>query len=267
LLNLEQANPYFGEVKMVKSKFFATAILASILLLAIVNLGAIVVNAQGQETVTILDAIGGTTDPAAGSYQYADGTTQTFTATADNSYIFAGWTILSSGGSSISTSNPLSLPIVSGSSYSIQANFDPILLPPGQIGLPTSMASAAIVVVLASAGGTVNPPPGTYALDNATSLNLSATANSGWTFSHWVISGSITSHGDAPTNLTPTDNPYNVNHGYGSIYQYQAVFTPTSSGSPGPSPTVPEFSAIYVGIVAVALLAIALGTFAVKRRK
>jgi hypothetical protein len=267
LLNLKRTNAYFGEVKMVKSKFFATAILTSILILAIMNLGSIVVNAQGQENVTILDAIGGTTDPAAGNYQYADGSTQTFTATPDSSYIFAGWTILSSGGSSISTDNPLSLPIVSGNSYSIQPNFDPLLLPPGATSLPTSMATAAIVVVLTSAGGTVSPTPGTYALDNATSLNLSATASSGWTFSHWVISGPITGHGGAPVNLTPTDNPYNVNHGYGATYQYQAVFTPTSSGSPGPSPTVPEFSAIYIGIVAVALLAIALGTFAVKRRK
>jgi hypothetical protein len=252
---------------MVKSKFFTTAMLTAILLFAVVNLGSIVVNAQAQETVTILDSVGGTTNPVAGTYQYSDGSTQSFTATADSAYIFSGWTVLSSGGSSISSSNPLSLPILSGVSYTIQPNFDPLLVPPGAQRLPTYMATAAIVVVLSSAGGTVNPAPGTYALDNATSLNLQATANSGWTFSHWVISGPITGHGGAPVNLTPTDNPYNVNHGYGATYQYQAVFNPTSSGSPGPSPTVPEYPAIYVGIVAIALLAIAIGTYAVKRRK
>jgi hypothetical protein len=251
---------------MSKSKFVAITLLASILLLAIVNLGSIV-TAQGQGSATILDAVGGTTSPGPGNYQYPDGSTQTFTATPDANYVFAGWTILSSGGSSISSSNPLSLPMMSGVTYEIQAGFDPILVPPGATRLPANMSNAAIVVVLTSAGGTVSPAPGTYALDNATQLSLKATANSGWTFSHWVISGPITGHGGSPLNLTPTDNPYNVNHGYGATYQYQAVFNPTSSGSPGPSPTIPEYSAVYIGIVAVALVAIALGTLVVKRRK
>ncbi len=78
------------------------------------------------------------------------------------------------------------------------------------------MATAAIVVVLAVAGGTTSPAPGTYALADATALNLKATPASGWTFSHWVISGPNLSHGGYPYTATPTDNPYNVNHGYGN---------------------------------------------------
>jgi hypothetical protein len=94
-----------------------------------------------------------------------------------------------------------------------------------------------------ASGGTTSPAPGKYAFTNADKLNITAMPDNGWKFSHWVILGADTSnHGDAPTNLQPTDNPYNVNHGYGATYAYQAVFTETSS----PSPSVPEFPILAV---------------------
>ena len=113
-------------------------------------------------------------------------------------------------------------------------------------------------MVLPAAGGTTIPAPGTYALANATSLQLTAMPDNGWQFSHWVISGSdvTTGHGSAPTNLEPTDNPYNVNHGYGNTYNYQPVFT--QSGSTSPSPTVPELSAVLLIAVLVAMIPIVL---------
>ena len=106
--------------------------------------------------------------------------------------------------------------------------------PPGVLGLPSNMATAAIVVVLAGAGGTTTPVAGTYALADATSMELVANPFSGWTFSHWIIYGPNLSHGGYPFTATPTVNPYNVNHGYGATYQYQAVFLP--AGSTGPTP-------------------------------
>ena len=66
-------------------------------------------------------------------------------------------------------------------------------------------------------------------------LTYKQLADSGWTFSHWVISGPNLSHGGYPYTATPTENPYNVNHGYGNRYDYQAVFVPTGSTEPTPS--------------------------------
>ena len=98
--------------------------------------------------------------------------------------------------------------------------------------------TAATVVILPSAGGTTNPAPGTYLLADASHYNIQAVPNSGWQFSHWTICGTNAIHGSSPVNWNPTDNPYNVNHGYGDVYRYQAVFVPIgSSTEPTPTPT------------------------------
>jgi hypothetical protein len=248
---------------MVKSKkFFALTLIISLTVLATI---AGVLNAQTQATVKILASIGGTTDPAAGTTTYADGTSVTFTATPDSGSVFNNWIIATGEGTSTVSENPITIPVVGGTTYDVQAVFSPLLPPPGVTNLPTNMATAAIVVVLAGAGGTTTPIPGSYALADATQLNLTATALSGWQFSHWVIYGPNLSHGGYPYTATPTDNPYNVNHGYGNTYSYQPVFIPLETTEP--TPTVPEFSGIAVVGLAFALVAVAVGTIVYKRKK
>ncbi len=57
---------------MVKSKkIFALTLIVSLLVVAAF---AGTISAQSQATVNILDSIGGTTDPAAGTHTYNDGT-------------------------------------------------------------------------------------------------------------------------------------------------------------------------------------------------
>ncbi len=253
---------YFGEIVMKSKKIFALTLLTSLLLFA--ALSAISVQAQSTATVTVLSSIGGTTDPS-GTTTPADGTNVTFTATPDNVDVFQYWVISTDAGSSVVPENPFTLPVVGGTTYTVQAVFQPLLPPPGVTTLPTNMATAAIVVVLAGAGGTTTPTPGTYALADATALDLTATPDSGWTFSHWVIYGPNLSHGGYPFTATPTDNPYNVNHGYGNTFSYQPVFVP--EGTTEPTPTVPEFSAIATIAIALVLIAIALGTIAYRRKK
>jgi hypothetical protein len=221
------------------------------------------VKAQSQATITILTAVGGTTDPAMGSTtNYADGTAVSLTATADTGNVFLAWEISTAAGGTEDTSNPTTLTVVAGTTYAIQPVFSPI-----QQALPNSPTTdythAAIVVVLASVGGTTTPKAGTYALGDAKSFDLVATPVSGFTFDHWVIGGSPMSHGAYSFTATPTNNPYNVNHGYGNTYSYQAVFKPTSTS---PSPTVPEFSSVATIIVALALVAVAFGTYAYRRK-
>jgi hypothetical protein len=113
-------------------------------------------------------------------------------------------------------------------------------------------------------------------LADASSLNLKATPSAGWQFSHWTICGTQASHGDSPTNWSPTDNPYNVNHGYGDIYRYQAIFTPVgTTASPTPTPTsstggiggMSTETWIIIGlIVVIVVILIGFGIYATKRR-
>ena len=258
-------------------RFFALTLLTSLLLLAALNSNMISVKAQGQATVNFLDSVGGTTDPAGpGTYNYADGTSVTFTATPDTGFVFQNWIVSTSAGSGIDTTNPLTIPVAGGVTYSVQAIFQPIQIPLGR-PTPANMSAAAIVVVLPGAGGTTSPTPGTYALENATQLTLTAMPNSGWQFSHWVISGMSLSHGAYPFTPTPTDNPYNVNHGYGYTYDYQPVFIPTGSTEPTPTPTATPTgtigglstdTAIIIGLVAVIIIIlIAFGVYAMRRSK
>jgi hypothetical protein len=241
-------------------KIIALTLLLSLLVLAVVNAS---VNAQGQATVIIIDTVGGTTVPAAGTTTYADGTSVTFTATAEANYIFLNWILDTPDGTNIATDNPLTFPVAGGTTYTMQANFQPLLPAPGA-QIPSSLASAAIVQVLGSAGGTVSPVPGTYALADAKSLMLTATPSSGWTFSHWVIEGPNLSHGGYPYTAMPTENPYNVNHGYGNTFSYQAVFTTT--GTTEPTPSVPEFSSVAAIGIALVLVAVAFGTITYRRK-
>ncbi len=259
-------------------KFFTLTVLSALLLLAFVG-PMLNVLAQSQGTINILDSVGGTTDPAAGTHTYPDGQSVSITATpTDSTFIFQFWLVSSDSGSSTVTDNPLVLPSVGGVTYTVQAIFSPVQPPPTGT-LPSDLSTAAIIVVLPAAGGTTNPPPGTYAIDNATNLMLTATADSGWQFSHWVISGMDMSHGSYAFTPTPTENPYNINHGYGNTYNYQPVFIPTGSTAPTPAGQTPTPAAGTVAglsietitiiglVVVIIVILVAFGVFALRRRK
>jgi hypothetical protein len=258
-------------------KILTLTALATVLLVAIMASTFFSVTAQGTATVVVLDSVGGTVTPA-GTTTYPDGTAVTLTATPmDDTYFFSYWIIVSNTGSDTLFDNPATLTVAGGQTYAVQAVFDVVQPPPGVQNLPTNMATAAIVVVLPSAGGTTDPPQGTYALADATQLMLKATAQSGWQFSHWTICGSSTNHGGEPVNWTRTANPYNVNHGYGYTYYYQAVFTPVGSTEPTPvgatpTPTVSvgglsnEMVIIIGLVVVIVVILIAFALFAMRRK-
>ncbi len=244
--------------------------------MAFMSLG---VQAQGQASVTILDSLGGTTDPAAGDYSYNDGTAVTLTATPLSGYVFVEWQIVTASGTNVDFNNPTTLTVSGGVIYAIQPQFDTILPVPG--GQPVAnFATAAIIIIPASAGGTTNPGPGTYALANATNTQITAIPASGWQFSHWSISGYPldTEHGGDPFTGVRTENPYTIDHGYGNTYTYQAVFTRISEGAT-PTPTSPagggggvltgtaDTAIIIVLIVVVIIILIAFAVYASRRKK
>jgi hypothetical protein len=242
---------------MAKTKYVGLVLMSSLLLLAASVIYAGNALAQGQATVTILQSIGGTTSPGAGTYTYNDGTSVSISATGttDTGYTFANWIIMTSQGVRVSTDNPLTFTTSAGTTYTVQPNFNEIT-PINITSVQQNLANAAIVIILPAAGGSTVPSAGAYAFTNATAFNITAMPLNGWTFSHWVISGNTSvSHGGAPVNLEPTDNPYNVNHGYGETYYYQPVFTQSgASTSPGPSTTIPEFPILTVLLILGAMV-------------
>ncbi len=264
--------------KKLKNKLLTLTLLAA-LALAALSPTLLSVNAQAQGTIVMLDSIGGTTDPAAGAANYADGTVVQLTATPqDSSFVFLYWIISADSASATVYDNPTTLTAAAGLTYAVEAVFQPVQSPTGG-QIPSNLQTAAIVVIYPSAGGTTVPAPGTYAIDNATNLMLTATATSGWQFSHWTICGTSTNHGGAPADWAPTANPYNVNHGYGYTYYYQAVFTPTGSTEPTPVGATPtpnggtvgglsmEMVIIIALVVVIVIILIAFGVFAMRRNK
>ncbi len=212
------------------SKIFVITLLSAILLLSISPIAI----AQGQGSVTLLDSLGGSTDPAAGpTVSYDAGTGVTLTATPLDGYVFVQWVIATATGSDVVSDNPYTLTVAASTDYAVQPIFDVLQQVPG--GVPvTDFKTAAIVVVLKGAGGTTNPPPGTYALANADKVDLTAIPDSGWKFSNWIITGDLGSISGHTFTPTPTDNPYNVDHGYASQFNYQPVFVPIGSTTPTP---------------------------------
>lgn len=217
------------------SKIVVLTILSTLLVLT--TLSALSAQAQTEATVIMVQTNGGTTDPAAGTTTYPDGQEITFTAMPDTGFAFVNWVISTTDGDATQIDNPLAMPVAGGVEYAIQAVFAPVQPLPGR-PLPPSLDNAAIIVMLPSAGGSTSPAPGTYALADATNFNLKATADNGWQFSHWTICGDTITHGNAPVDLTPTENPYNVNHGYGLTYYYQAVFVPVGESTPTPTTSI-----------------------------
>ncbi len=227
------------------------------------------VKAQGDVTVNIMSSVGGSTTPAAGTQTYNSGSSQSFAATPDAGFYLAFWTVVDPSGNVTTYPDATITLTLAAGTYTMQAVFQAFNT---QIPAPApspNPASAAVVVVLASVGGTTTPAPGVYTLANAASLNLKATPLSGWVFDHWVIGGYPLSHGAYSFTDTPTDNPYKVDHGYGYTYSYQPVFSLASSTSASPTPTIPEVPSAALIAVAIALIALLIGSgvYAYRKRK
>ncbi len=132
-------------------------------------------------TVTLnADATMGT---VAGAGTYTEGDTVTVTATALDGFLFVNWT---DGTTAVSTDNPYTFVI--NADVTLTANFMADTTTP-----QPNMYTVAVTVNNATMG-TVSGA-GVYA--EGSTVNLTATANEGYTFVGWVIDGD-----------TITDNPY-----------------------------------------------------------
>ena len=240
-------------------------------------------------TVVMLPTSGGTTNPAPGTYVYGKSTNIVLSATPSSGYTFSYWIaagqslldILPSQGSSIVdpetgeviaqfprpsisaidslvfTANPTNITCGYGYTYQYQAVFTPLNQPS-----PSPGSMDAVVIVMPTTGGTVNPSPGRYTYANNSIIPLSATPDSGYVFKYWLVSGDNTpGHGaggfssiaDPDTGqiiaqfprpdisgidtLTFTTNNLRITCGYGYTYTYTAIFEQAPSTTPTPVPT------------------------------
>src|SRR3990172_9505793 len=116
-------------------------------------------------------------------------------------------------------------------------------------------------VILASNGGTTDPPPGQYNYPNGTVFTITAIPFEGYKFLYCVISGQYTPGHNLPPvilpdiNISEEDpapiipalpnpqtanwdslitslNPLTIVCGYGYVFQYQPIFVPTTTTPP-----------------------------------
>jgi uncharacterized repeat protein (TIGR02543 family) len=147
---------------------------------------SITANFIRQYTLTISLGVGGTTDPAPGTYIYDSGTKVTIKAMPNNGYRFSGWS-----GSVKSTDNSIS--VTMDSDKSITANF----------------IRQHTLTIASGSGGTTDPMPGAYTYDTGSQATIRAIPNSGYQFSGWSGDASGTTN---PITITmDSDNSVTAN--------------------------------------------------------
>jgi uncharacterized repeat protein (TIGR02543 family) len=146
----------------------------------------VVVNPQGAGSVTI--------SPTSSDGKYAAGTQVTLVATANTGYTFSNWS-----GDVTGTTNPTT--ITMNSNKVVVANFTQSG-GGGSSGGTTTYYTLTVVVNPQGAGSvTLSPSGGSYIA--GTVVTLTATANTGYTFSNWSGDATGTSN---PTTITMTSN-------------------------------------------------------------
>lgn len=253
------------------NKRFSVIITLSIMAFLLLGLVSTVF-AQDTETATVITTAtdGGTTSPVPGTYTYDRNDIIELEAIPDSGYVFLQWVIV--GGytpghnepplivpnplepqppprppitgdydSLVVTQNPLYVECGFGYTYEYQAVFVS----------ETPQMDLATVVVLDSAGGSVDPVPGTYTFGEDSSVVLTATPHAGYQFMAWLSSGSgVVGHEE----LLIMDNPLDVMCGLGFTYSYLPIFTETGT-------TLPEDEGIpdmywIAGIIILTIIAI-----------
>jgi hypothetical protein len=237
--------------------------------------------------VTVAAAVGGTTNPAPGSYEYptsAPNDPATYfgiTATPYTGYKFLYWVISGAyipghnqpaiivpdpipegwvpkfpnavtvdSDSLVTSLNPLN--VICG--YGYNYTYQPVFTSTSQIAPPAN----TVVVLLQALGGTSKvmtgsiskTAPGTYNFVGGEGLKIQATADQGYSFSYWIAKGQVDS--------VFTDNPADISCQDGTIYTYQPVFA--SNQGPSSDQGIP---AMYFYVIVIVLVIVAIIGFGV----
>lgn len=232
--------------------------------------------------VTVASAVGGTTDPAPGSYEYPTsdpGNPATYfgiTATPYQGYKFSYWVISgdyipghnlppilvadptpedwvptlpsarTAGWDSLVTSqNPLN--VICGYGYNF--TYQPVFTPTSAV-TPTGNTFVILLQALGGsskvmAGSVSYNAPGTFAYMGGQGLKIQATADQGYAFSYWIAKGQI--------DTVIVDNPADISCQEGITYTYQPVFVPAEA--PAGEQGIPSMY-FYVAVIVLVVIAV-----------
>jgi hypothetical protein len=256
-----------------KLKVIAMILLTSTLLILAAS-AASIPNAKAATTTTLVvyTTLGGASSGAVDANGTAmvmgsagnpltSGDTYTFTATAASGFQFIGWAYADASGPTGTTSASYSKVI------SQACSLEAIFIPTTNTTATPSGSGAATISLFATAGGETTPAGSltgaSVSATIGTPTTITQTPGTGYTFLCWVVQCSSNNYYTSPTlNYTPTE----------SGAAAEALWIPTSSGitlpstSPTPTPTVPEFPAVTIALIAVALVAVAFGTVAYTKK-
>jgi hypothetical protein len=145
--------------------------------------------------LTIIASANGNTNPIPGTYQFGVGSNTTVQAIPNSGYILSHWLL---NGTNVGSANPCSMTM--NANYNLTAVFNGVP-PPIQYNLHVEVS-----------GSGITNATGDSLHENGTAVSIKATANTGWTFSHWLRNG---------TNIGST-NPYSQS--INANYNFTAVF-------------------------------------------
>ena len=121
--------------------------------------------------LTITTTVGGTTDPAPGTYSYTVNSTVQVTAIPEANYLFDYWEL---DDANVGSANPIE--VLMDSDHSIQAVF-------AQVTHQLTITSIE--------GGTTDPAPGTHTFVNGTVVLVTALPDVGYSFGYWRLEGEV----------------------------------------------------------------------------
>jgi uncharacterized protein (TIGR02145 family) len=140
-------------------------------------------------TVTRDPAVGGTVTPSSSQSGITAGTPVSISAVANSDYQFVNWTVVS-GTAAFGNANSASTTVTLSSNATIRANFQQIF------------RYTLTVARNPTEGGTVTPSFPQSSILAGTAVNISASANSGYTFVNWTVTGGPAVLGNANSAST-----------------------------------------------------------------
>ena len=156
---------------------------------------------QVAHTLTVQLNGNGSTNPAAGSYDYGEGALVSITATPNNGWKFDDWTGDVADVSSATTT------LTMGSDKSVIANFAQVM---------------HALTVQVNGNGSTTPGSGVHDYGEGTLVSITATVGDGWRFDGWT--GDVADPGSAMTTVT-LDSDKVVTANFSEVRAMQAIRT------------------------------------------
>jgi hypothetical protein len=161
---------------------------------------------------------GGTINPSAGTHSYAENAVVNVTATPGQWYDFDHWSGACTGNGACS--------VTMDADKSVTAHF---------VAIPTHTLTVAVDP---TGGGTTNPTVGVHTYEAGDGVNVTASANPGFTFDYWT--GACTGSGACSVTL---DADKSVTAHFASItYDLTVAVNPTGAGTTNPTAGVHNYA-------------------------